>query len=114
MLKRIPIIVENINTLNGVILNEEQQTQFAKDSINVRWEKGNKNINVDDLLSPIRKDDRGDELWKVFNVVQEKLIKGGLVYNNKKEKMQKLRPIINIDRQIKVNKKLWELTEAYV
>jgi hypothetical protein len=114
MLKRIPMIVENINTLNGIILNEEQQTQFAKDSINVRWEKGNENINVDDLLSPIRKDDRGDELWKVFNVVQEKLIKGGLVYNNKKEKMQKLRPIINIDRQIKVNKKLWELTEAYV
>ena len=43
-----------------------------------------------------------------------KLIKGGLVFNNKKEKMQKLRPIINIDRRIDVNKKLWELTEAYV
>jgi len=28
--------------------------------------------------------------------------------------MQKLRPIINIDRRIDVNKKLWELTEAYV
>ena len=114
MLKRIPEIINKINTLNGVTLNLEQQTQFAQDSINVRWEKGNENINVDDLLSPTRKDDRGDELWKVFNVIQEKLIKGGLVYNNKREKMQKLRPIINIDRQINVNKKLWELAEAYV
>ena len=114
MVIRIPDIIEKINILNGVTLNEEQQMQFAKDSINLRWEKGNKDINLDDLLSPTRKDDRGDELWKIFNVIQEKLIKGGLVFNDKKEKMQKLRPIINIDRQIKVNKKLWELTEAYV
>ena len=69
---------------------------------------------MEDLLSPVRQGDRGDQLWKIFNVVQEKLIKGGLVFNDKKEKMQKLRPIINIDRRIEVNKKLWELTEAYV
>ena len=32
----------------------------------------------------------------------------------KKKKCKNLRPIINIDRRIDVNKKLWELTEAYV
>ena len=74
----------------------------------------NENLNVEDLLSPVRQGDRGNDLWKIFNVVQEKLVKGGLVFNDKKEKMQKLRPITNIDRRIDVNKKLWELTEAYV
>ena len=50
----------------------------------------------------------------VFNTVQEKLIKGGLVYNNQKEKYQKLRPIVNIDQQININKNLWALTEEYL
>ena len=114
MLEVVPKVISQVNQLNSVILDETQQIDFAEKALLTRYPNGNKVLNLDDLLSPIRKDDRGDELWKVFNVVQEKLIKGGLVFNDKKEKMQKLRPIINIDRRIDVNKKLWELTEAYV
>ena len=40
-----------------------------------RYPKGNETLNVEDLLSPIRTEDRGNELWKIFNVIQEKLIK---------------------------------------
>ena len=57
-------------------------------AILTRYPKGNENLNVEDLLSPTRQGDRGDELWKIFNVVQEKLIKGGLVFNDKKEKIK--------------------------
>ena len=105
---------EQVNKLNSISLNEEQQIEFASKALLTRYPKGNEVLNVEDLLSPVRQSDRGNDLWKIFNVVQEKLIKGGLVFNDKKEKMQKLRPIINIDRRIDVNKKLWELTEAYV
>ena len=114
MLEVVPKVITQVTNLNSVILNEEQQIDFATKALLTRYPKGNEVLNVEDLLSPIRVADRGDELWKIFNVVQEKLIKGGLVFNDKKEKMQKLRPIINIDRRIDVNKKLWELTEAYV
>ena len=58
--------------------------------------------------------DKGNSVWKVYNVIQEKLIKGGLVFNNKREKIQKLRPIINIDRKVDVNKNLWELAGSYI
>jgi len=114
MLEVVPKVITQVQNLNLVTLNDNQQIDFASKALLTRYPKGNENLNVDDLLSPIRKDDRGNELWKVFNVIQEKLVKGGLVFNDKKEKMQKLRPITNIDRRIDVNKKLWELTEAYV
>ena len=29
---------------------------------------------IEDILDPKRKEDKGDDPWKVFNVVQEKLI----------------------------------------
>jgi len=114
MLEVVPKVISQVTQLNSIILDEDQQIDFATKALLTRYPKGNEVLNVEDLLSPVRTGDRGDELWKIFNVVQEKLIKGGLVFNNKKEKMQKLRPIINIDRRIDVNKKLWELTEAYV
>ena len=114
MLEVVPKVITQVNKLNSISLNEEQQIDFASQALLTRYPKGNEVLNVEDLLSPVRQSDRGNDLWKIFNVVQEKLIKGGLVFNDKKEKMQKLRPIINIDRRIDVNKKLWELTEAYV
>lgn len=114
MLAVVPKVITHVQELNSVILNDDQQLDFASQALLTRYPKGNENLNIEDLLSPVRQGDRGDQLWKIFNVIQEKLIKGGLVFNNKKEKMQKLRPIINIDRRIEVNKKLWELTEAYV
>jgi len=114
MLEVVPKVITQVQNLNLINLNDEQQVDFASKALLTRYPKGNENLNVEDLLSPVRQSDRGDELWKIFNVIQEKLVKGGLVFNNKKEKMQKLRPITNIDRRIDVNKKLWELTEAYV
>jgi len=114
MLEVVPKVITQVQELNSITLNDDQQVDFAARALLTRYPQGNENLNVEDLLSPVRQGDRGNQLWKIFNVVQEKLIKGGLVFNNKKEKMQKLRPIINIDRRIDVNKKLWELTEAYV
>ena len=114
MVNKVPEMIKKMNSLNNVILSDDEQLEFAEKAILTRWPKGNESVNIEDLLSPIRKADRGDDLWRIFNVIQEKLVKGGLVFNNKKEKMQKIRPVTNIDRQVTMNKDLWELTEAYV
>lgn len=114
MIKKVPSIVKHINDLDQIQLTEEQRTEFASQAILTRWPKGNEKYDLDDLLSPIRTADKGNSVWKIYNVIQEKLIKGGLVFNNEKGKQQKLRPIVNIDQKININKKLWELTESYV
>ena len=89
MLEVVPKVVSQVQNLNLISLSDEQQIEFASKALLTRYPKGNENLNVEDLLSPVRQGDRGNELWKIFNVVQEKLVKGGLVFNDKKEKMQK-------------------------
>ena len=111
---KIPTIITSISDMDSRQLSEKEKRSFAKKAMLTRWPKGNDMLDIDDMLQSIREGDKGDSVWKVYNVVQEKLIKGGLVFNNHREKIQKLRPIINIDRKVDVNKSLWELAETYV
>ena len=114
MMDKIPTIITNINDMDSRELSEKEKRSFVKKAILTRWPKGNEMLDIDDMLQSIRVGDKGNSVWKVYNVIQEKLIKGGLVFNNHREKIQKLRPIINIDRKVDVNKNLWELAESYV
>jgi hypothetical protein len=114
MIDKIPTIVSSINAMDSRELSDTERRLFAKKAILTRWPKGNDMLDIDDMLQHIRVGDKGNSVWKVYNVVQEKLIKGGLVFNNHREKIQKLRPLINIDRKVDVNKSLWELAETYV
>ena len=114
MIEKIPSIVTNVNKMDQTMLDEEKQIKFGQEAMLTRWPKGNEKLDVEDLLSATRVSDKGDSIWKIYNVVQEKLVKGGLVFNNDKAKFQKLRPIVNIDQQININKNLWSLAESYV
>ena len=71
-------------------------------------------MDVKDILKSTRVEDEGNSLWSTFNVLQEKLLKGGLVYKLPKGRQQTVRSLTNIDEQVRVNKGLWELAESYV
>ena len=114
MIDKIPTIISNITAMDSRQLSEREKRTFAKKAMLTRWPKGNDMLDIDDMLQSVRVGDKGDSVWKTYNIIQEKLIKGGLVFNNQREKMQKLRPLINIDRKVEVNKNLWELAESYV
>ena len=114
MVKNIPSIITSVNMMGQTELTNSQQLDFGKKAMLTRWSKGNESLDIDDLVQANRVADKGNSVWKIYNVVQEKLIKGGLVFNNDKEKMQKLRPIVNIDQQIKINQSLWSLAESYI
>lgn len=72
-------------------------------------------IKPDQLLIPRRSDDRADDLWTVWNVVQENTIKGGLRGVGRDEfgrpRRTKSRPVNGIDQDIKLNKALWIIGE---
>ena len=66
------------------------------------------------LLTPNRQEDEGDDLWRVFNTVQEKFIRGGVQVSNQRGNMAKMRKIDNIIAQNTINTKLWELAEEMI
>jgi len=72
-------------------------------------------IKPEQLLVPRRQEDRADDLWTVWNVVQENSIKGGLRGVGRDEagrpRRSTSRPINGIDQDIKLNKALWLVGE---
>lgn len=72
-------------------------------------------IKAEQLLIPRRHDDRADDLWTVWNVVQENAIKGGLrgVGRDDLGRPRRVtsRAVNGIDQDIKLNKALWLLGE---
>ncbi len=67
------------------------------------------------LLRERRYDDKGNDLWTTFNVVQENIIRGGLRGqkrgSNGRMRNMTTRPVKALDRNIKLNQALWVLTE---
>ena len=113
VVEKIPEITSALQSFNEVELSEAQRYSLARKSINVRWTKGNDHIDVKNMLEPTREEDLGNSLWSTFNVLQEKLLKGGLVYHLPQGRQQTVRALTNIDEQVRVNKGLWELAETY-
>ncbi|WP_237367921.1 DUF932 domain-containing protein [Rhizobium sp. SL42] len=72
-------------------------------------------IKSEQFLIPRRHDDRADDLWTVWNVVQENAIKGGLRGAGRdglgRPRRVKSRAVNGFDQDIKLNKALWLLGE---
>ena len=82
--------------------------EFATKACELRTKQ---RINIMDVLAPTREEDRGDDLWAVFNRVQEKVLGGSYTYGNKN---RKARSVKNFQQDIKLNEQLFELAEAYL
>ena len=67
------------------------------------------------LLIPRRYDDRADNLWMTYNVVQENAIRGGLrgtAYDEDgRRRRVSSRAVNGIDQDIKLNRALWVLSQ---
>ena len=70
-----------------------------------------RNIDSSLLLEPRRSYDTARDLWTVFNVIQENILKGGIGCESESGLKGKTRPITQIDRNIEINQKLWEIAD---
>jgi hypothetical protein len=69
-------------------------------------------FDLEDILNPVRREDYGNDLWSVFNVVQEKIMDGGFQYSSG-NKVRKARKIKNFKQDIDLNSKLFDLALQY-
>jgi len=104
---------ESREKMQQTVLTYEQYVQLADDAIKIRWPKEEQeHVTADVLLRPRRHEDQKTDLFSVFNVIQENLVRGGQTgYTNKKQ-YRKVRALTGIDELIKVNKGLWTLADA--
>ncbi|WP_312949067.1 DUF932 domain-containing protein [Agrobacterium sp.] len=101
------------------ILNRDEQLALAEAAHVLRF--GDADGNVDTPIQPQkmlgirRTDDKSNDLWTTWNVVQENTIKGGLRGQGRDDlgrpRRVKSRAVNGIDQGIKLNKALWVLGE---
>ena len=112
MVEKLPLTVESMNRFKNKQLSEEQKQKFALEALGLRFDTENKTFNVSEFLTPTRKEDEGNDLWSVFNLVQEKLIHGMVDYRAG-NKNRKARRIKNFQQDVKLNSDLYELALEY-
>ena len=116
MVERLPLTVESMNKMKQIEMDQQSAVDFAKRALETRFtEKQINSIKIDfnELLAPTRVEDEGNDVWSVFNVVQEKLIEGDFQYTSG-TKVRKARKVKNFNQDQKINKELFELALEYV
>ena len=112
MVEKLPLTVESMNRFKNKQLTEEQMQKFALEALGLRFDTENKTFNVDEFLTPTRKEDKGNDLWSVFNLVQEKLVNGMFDYHSA-SKTRKARRIKNFQQDVALNADLYKLALQY-
>jgi hypothetical protein len=114
--KKLPLIENSVSRMMSRELSTEEKIKFVQESAKIRFnaEKTFSDMEIAGLLTPNRNEDEGDDLWRVFNTVQEKFIRGGVQVSNQRGKTSKMRKIDNIISQNTINTKLWELAEVMI
>ena len=120
-MSELPAYIEIMNKMKQTTLGKSQKYDFALRMLKLRKNvPDNEKLNVSertltDILTPIRKEDEGDSLWNVFNVLQEKMIKGGfMVESGKEDKLRKMRPVKSFARDLSVNYKMFDPAIDYL
>ena len=119
-MNQVPTTIDKMNTMNAILLTDVQKYEMAAETYKIRKgfapedkvEIDNQTIN--DLLTPLRAEDEGNSLWNVFNVLQEKMIKGGFSATGKNGKVRKQRPISSIKKDVEYNQRLWKVASQYM
>jgi hypothetical protein len=119
-IKQVPNIVMTMNTMKNTEVTDEQKREMATEVVKIRKNiEDDKKFSLDEdtireILMPVREEDNGNDLWTVFNICQEKLIKGGYMSLGNNNKVRKQRSITSIKKDIDYNQRLWDVAMRYM
>lgn len=110
-------ISDSLNEMKAIDLTQPERKIYAESAALVLYDDlKDCPFDSDKLLRPKRYQDHNrNDLWHTFNIVQENIMKGKIRGQKQNEngqlKKTSTRKITSIDRNIKINKALWNLTE---
>ena len=119
-IEEVPNIVNTMNEMCNIQLTDEQKQELAIEVIKIR--KGIEENEtyaveqdvVEDILTPVREEDKSNDLWTIFNICQEKLIKGGFFNKTNKNKLRKVKSITSIKKDMEYNQRVWLTASRYL
>jgi hypothetical protein len=110
-------VVSNLEALDvrkeqykAITLAPTEQLLLAEAASQLKWED-KAPVSPIQLLRPRRSSDHGNDLFTVYNRVQENLIQGGLRGRATTGRRTTTRAVGGVNENVKLNRSLWELTE---
>jgi hypothetical protein len=116
MVETLPLTVEAMNQMVSIELEQEQILSLAKDLLEVRVENTENTfspISIEQILTPQRREDEGNNLWRVFNRIQENILEGNFMYSTLKGKTRSARKIKNFQQDMDLNKRMFSKALEY-
>jgi hypothetical protein len=110
-----PMIERSVNRMMEKTMSMDEKIDFTTKAIGTRWKNTEdiSTLTLETIIDPLRVDDFESTLWNTFNVVQEKLIRGGFVKEQGRNK-RTVKPITSLNMDTMINQKLWELAETFI
>lgn len=106
-------VLESRDAMRTINLDNKEAEVFAQAALALKYDPDVPTpVTEDQILKPRRRDDQGQNLWSVFNRVQENLTKGGLPGRTITGNRQRTRPVSGIDQNVRLNRSLWLLAEG--
>jgi hypothetical protein len=117
IVKQFTVIANKVEQYKTIELTEVEKGKFAYVARNMNWGE-NSVINPESLLEVKRPEDESNNLWIVFNRIQEHLMQGGIHYSAPSDKTGKIRKrttrkIKSVVRDLKLNSELWTVMAAF-
>lgn len=110
-----PEVIDAVERWRQIQLRPDQQAAFAEAAHVLRFAdsegKVHTPITPDQLLHTRRPEDNHNDLWTVFNRVQENVTRGGLSARKSTGRKITTREVKGIDQDIRLNRALWTLGE---
>lgn len=106
----VPKLKQWVDKAQSTVLTAPQQMKFAQEAQIIRFPEAP--FDAKELLRERRKADHGDDVWHVFNRVQENLMRGGIEFQNANGRNCITKPIERVTKDVIFNQKLWNLAHG--
>ncbi len=119
IVEQFPMIEETVNRMQAISLTTDQRLALATRAMGLRWESDKAPLEAARLLQSRRIEDKGEDLWSTFNVIQENLLRGQHVsrygrFHHTGERIERsIREVKSIDMEMSINRGLWEIAEGF-
>jgi len=112
IVREFPQINRRISEYQGISLRQPERLYLARHAAALRWPGEHMPVLPENLLTPRRPEDAGNDLWTVFNVVQENLLRGGVHGYTRTSRRMTTREIKSVNAHVSLNRDLWSLAET--
>lgn len=106
---------EVIERMHHTELSFDERMDFAQRALAVRYPgEQHRPFEAAALLDVRRPIDEGNDLWRIFNVVQENVMRGGIAGRSATGRASRSRAIRAIREDVRINNDLWQLAVAMI